>query len=478
MTDYKFKAAPEMETDSRSNSENRDVGNKSSKVRNNCFKDFTNSSSASVDSSGTSNSIRERPVKGEILRTLSSSQKEKKICTPIKRLERVDKHWLSGSSKVFKKQELFFGAHGLKQSEKNSSSVSLKPVTQRLDARSYKKLFRSRPKKATESGSREKLSTQSGNGIGDDSSKEVEEGVVESCLSSSKRQRVDFDLEHNFFGNAEPIHKLLSSSIPQDGRELEAMLNTELTEEYRSDTQHKDSRLETKTQNEHTACIICMNGGDLLYCGGKGCKRNYHLSCLDPPLSDKPPGVWYCILCVRKKIELGVHSVSEKVQSVWDAREVVSDHEVMQRQKQYLVKYQGLAHVHNRWIPETQLLVEAPVLVAKFNRKNKVINWKAEWVLPQRVLQKRLLVFPNNYDEHDHGDGDNNLGCQYEWLVKWTNLGYDHVTWELENASFLRSPEALKLIKEFENRHEMEERSACLPRADEVLLIFTAIYES
>lgn len=45
---------------------------------------------------------------------------------------------------------------------------------------------------------------------------------------------------------------------------------------------------------------------------------------------------------------------------------------VNQRQKQYLVKYQGLAHIHNCWLPESQLLIQAPDLVAKFNRKNEV----------------------------------------------------------------------------------------------------------
>lgn len=113
---------------------------------------------------------------------------------------------------------------------------------------------------------------------------------------------------------------------------------------------------------------------------------------------------------------MGVHSVSE-VEAIWDAREVASDHEgmgivmlvesfgcvlvmllkapnhlivygsangvafgdnvwclflVLRCQKQYMVKYRGLAHVHNCWIPETQLFIEAPKRVSKFKRKNQV----------------------------------------------------------------------------------------------------------
>lgn len=57
-------------------------------------------------------------------------------------------------------------------------------------------------------------------------------------------------------------------------------------------------------------------------CDGRGCKKSYHLACLNPPLDDVPPGIWHCPWCVKKKIESGVHSVSEGVESVWDVRDV------------------------------------------------------------------------------------------------------------------------------------------------------------
>lgn len=60
---------------------------------------------------------------------------------------------------------------------------------------------------------------------------------------------------------------------------------------------------------------------NLRCCDGKGCKKSYHPSCLDLPLDDVPT-VWHCLSCVQKKIESGVHSVSEGVESIWDSREV------------------------------------------------------------------------------------------------------------------------------------------------------------
>lgn len=50
---------------------------------------------------------------------------------------------------------------------------------------------------------------------------------------------------------------------------------------------------------------------------------------MDPPFNYVPPGFWYCIQCVEKKIKFGVHSVSVGVESIFDTREVVSDNEGM-----------------------------------------------------------------------------------------------------------------------------------------------------
>lgn len=42
------------------------------------------------------------------------------------------------------------------------------------------------------------------------------------------------------------------------------------------------------------------------------------------------------------------------------------------KQKQFFVKYKGLAHAHNRWLPESQVLHEAPWLIVKFGQKTQV----------------------------------------------------------------------------------------------------------
>ncbi|XP_016470560.1 uncharacterized protein LOC107792831 isoform X1 [Nicotiana tabacum] len=215
----------------------------------------------------------------------------------------------------------------------------------------------------------------------------------------------------------------------------------------------KGSKQDDKIEGESKDCLICKQEGNLLSCAGQGCKRSFHLSCVDPPLSYFPPGPWHCYWCVRRKLKLGVHSVSEGVDSLLDVRECNLGNEVMQK-REYLVKYKGLAHVHNRWITEKQLLLEAPAALRRFKKKNKSVSWKTEWSLPHRLLDKRLIAVTDHNNTHVHGIDENDADCHYEWLVKWTGLGYSHATWEVENASFLRSLEAVKLMTNYEIRHQ------------------------
>ncbi|KAE9585450.1 hypothetical protein Lal_00018220 [Lupinus albus] len=237
--------------------------------------------------------------------------------------------------------------------------------------------------------------------------------------------------------------------VTQDGGGHSNFWRTEeLTEEYKDSTQ-ADPLMK---DDGKVLCYNCLHGGMLLCCCGKGCRRRYHSSCLDPPLKYTAPRFWYCIWCVKKMVELGVHSVSEGVESVLDSREVVSKDKVMQRE--YFVKYQGLAHAHNCWIPETLMLLEAPKLLAKFKKKTQVIKCTREWSIPYRLLLKRKFILPKRNDEHLNGEDD----CCYQWLVKWTSLGYDHVSWELDNASFMTSSEGIKLIEEYECRRTIANR--------------------
>lgn len=86
------------------------------------------------------------------------------------------------------------------------------------------------------------------------------------------------------------------------------------------------------------------------------------------------------------------------------------------------------------------------------------------------MLLKRAILLPKQNDEHFDGHDNNDSIGRYEWLVKWTGLGYDHVTWELDDASFMTSSEGTKLIKDYESRRKRTDRLSNPFEANEVLL--------
>ncbi|XP_017701402.2 uncharacterized protein LOC103719900 isoform X2 [Phoenix dactylifera] len=267
-----------------------------------------------------------------------------------------------------------------------------------------------------------------------------------------------------------PSADTINVTVPMDGDRgrLEVSDCIGVPNEQLSSTYLKESSMEIQTESDANACIICKHPGLLLCCDGKGCKRSYHLSCLDPPLQSIPPGLWLCICCVKKKIEFGVHSVSKGIESIWDVKEG------MQNGKVYLVKYEGVSHVHNHWIPESQMLLEAPTLVSKFHRryqKEKVIRWKQEWTEPHRLLQKRLLMPLKLADEFFCGLGNNISYCYHEWFVKWKGLDYEHATWEFENSPFLCSSDGKMLIKDYETRREEAKKASDPSRIEKALQV-------
>ncbi|XP_078169539.1 uncharacterized protein LOC144563960 [Carex rostrata] len=220
-------------------------------------------------------------------------------------------------------------------------------------------------------------------------------------------------------------------------------------------------------------CLTCRKPGVLLCCDGKNCKKIYHLSCLDPPLQSNPPGAWLCVSCIQKRIQFGVYSVCGGIENIWDVKDAG---------KLYLVKYKNLAHVHNRWVLEAEIAVEAPELLLKFKGrmhrdKKSLPKWKQEWTEPQRLLRKRRLMPESTAYEFYDGPGDNLPYCNAEFLVKWCDLGYEHATWELETSPFLCTEESASLIKSFESRRQQAHFSSYPQRINRALEVKQSPFE-
>ncbi|KAE8729489.1 Detected protein of confused Function [Hibiscus syriacus] len=284
---------------------------------------------------------------------------------------------------------------------------------------------------------------------------------TETCGLFSKRKRVDCNsTKQEICSSNMKLNQFFGSPDVKDIGKLDAGISTGHIEKPCNHIQQHMPSEALQTGCGMNTCIICILDGKLLCCHGKGCQRRYHLSCLEPPIEKFPLGVWYCPECVWKTIESGIYSVSERIEAIWDSRELETSDDGLQRQKQYFVKYKGLAHVHNRWVPENQVLLEAPSLTAKYNRKKQGAVWKQQWAIPHRLLQKRLLTAPKDCGEHHNKEHDvDKLNCHVEWLVKWHGLSYEHATWELENASFFSCPEGQRLKREYETRKKGQRAS-------------------
>ncbi|KAI3461415.1 hypothetical protein Pfo_018078 [Paulownia fortunei] len=275
--------------------------------------------------------------------------------------------------------------------------------------------------------------------------------LLGTCVLCSKNRRVGYDSPEQELCSCNPtVDKDLGSfSTCKDRSDHGAAVTSESAK--KCDCRHllTKTRADAQMDGHEKVCALCNKDGELLCCEGKGCKRCYHLCCLDPPLTDALPGVWHCPQCVKKKFLFGVHSVSKGVESIWDAREVDVSNAKGVRQRQYLVKYHGLAHIHNHWVPEKQLLLENPFLVSNFIEKDQVVRWSAEWTVPHRLLRKRYIQ-----DKIYIASSAVISVCNYEWLVKWHGLSYDHATWELDNAYFLSSSLGQNLMKDYEIRRQ------------------------
>ena len=99
---------------------------------------------------------------------------------------------------------------------------------------------------------------------------------------------------------------------------------------------------------------------------------------------------------------------------------------------EYFVKYANRSHLHNEWVKESTLMTFAKRKLTQFKRRycDEPINmFNEEWAKPERIISRRKC----------------RTGPGWELLVKWMDLGYEHCTWESENARILSTPETVLL---------------------------------
>ena len=210
-------------------------------------------------------------------------------------------------------------------------------------------------------------------------------------------------------------------------------------------------------------CRVCKDGGELLCCDS--CPTAYHTFCLEPPLSEIPDGDWRCPRC-------GCPPLPGKVGKIltWRWSEPIPEdpnnpqastskaQPVLQRTREYFIKWKDRSFWHCSWITELQLDVFHPLMFRYYTRKYDMEEPPRfeEQLDEQDSRYKRLKRHRGAHGDVE--DDSKNLeekfyryGIKPEWLVvhrvinhrsmrdgrtlylvKWRELAYDQATWEEE----------------------------------------------
>ncbi|KAG8365705.1 hypothetical protein BUALT_Bualt18G0134400 [Buddleja alternifolia] len=106
---------------------------------------------------------------------------------------------------------------------------------------------------------------------------------------------------------------------------------------------------------------------------------------------------------------------------------------------EFLVKWVGKSHIHDSWIPESELKVLAKRKLDNYKAKYGTATMnlcKEQWKIPQRVIATRST-----------SDGST------EAYVKWTGLPYDECTWErLDEPAIAKKNHLVDLFLRFERQ--------------------------
>ncbi|CAI5512236.1 unnamed protein product [Closterium sp. Naga37s-1] len=138
------------------------------------------------------------------------------------------------------------------------------------------------------------------------------------------------------------------------------------------------------------------------------------------------------------------------------------------RGREYLVKWLKRPHVHNEWVDGEWLHSRFPGHLAAYETlkaEGELPVYHSEWAEPERLLGRFKVEGLAHGKGGSKGRGKGRLrrvADEYQWLLKWRGVGYEHLTWEPCNMPFLSTPCGMVL----QATHERE-REGCERRATE-----------
>uniref|UniRef100_A0A251SJT8 Putative helicase n=2 Tax=Helianthus annuus TaxID=4232 RepID=A0A251SJT8_HELAN len=410
-----------MANDNRRSNKVKEDDNKSKK------KGVTPDASPASSSRRSSRGTKESPIKENQISTRKSSRLEKRnvsSTTPGRgKAEKTNEQTITPTKQHDRRKKLDVGISAVNLRSRGAVS----PATSDLKSKKRQVAGGGRKRKRIGACTNKDLSKppSAKTEEGDDKDKEVEEKSSESNSSSSSCREVEKPDSFKYVDDIDGSDDDCSDSNGKESTEKASKRQCMTSDQNESENDGVIDPEQDRTPCEAVAVAEIV-------------EKNNVVSRIDTSI---------CIAC--KKLRCG--HLPLVVESVWDTREVeVSEAQGLQKQKQYFVKYKGLAHIYNQWIMETQLLLDAPLLAESYTQ-NGSVKWNEEWTVPHQLLKKRLLLSLDRVRESQ--ENTEVLNYRHEWLVQWQGLDYEQATWESENISVLDSPEGRNLIKDYEKNH-------------------------
>lgn len=230
---------------------------------------------------------------------------------------------------------------------------------------------------------------------------------------------------------------------PSYAEDADEDMDWESDDAREKDIEQSSSKKKKKKQKADS-CSVCGLGDKLISCST--CPEAYHLGCLNPPFKVAPRGRWSCPQCVdplseiEKFLDCQMRAPASSDDTVNPSSESLT--------RQYLVKWKSRSHLHCSWVPEVELERAVKVysgLKMKLNNFRRQMDstrglnaleddWapvRSEWTTVEKVLDSRQT------------------GNVKEFLVKWKELGYDDISWEVEEdiATFQAQIDRFNKIK-------------------------------
>jgi len=135
------------------------------------------------------------------------------------------------------------------------------------------------------------------------------------------------------------------------------------------------------------------------------CDAMYGMSCLDPPLSELPKGIWHCPDCAPKIAnDQGVRMLSAVAEQAARKRAELGDIPKKKvYQKKFLVKWVGLGYEHCTW--ESHGDINADDLIAEFHRENNTTPDEPD--LTEEEARKMLATSVKHLTTENAGGHEN-----------------------------------------------------------------------